>query len=223
LSNLELMKLHVNVLFQHNGENKITYVNEPPHEEAPRLFIGGTKDGYVVRYHHSLCEEMVKDLARIIGSDSNPPLAEIIQILNQNRELDSVWIGPAYIFPYVKSSATKAVKITPSNKEMLLPQFPFTFNEFELRQPCYAIVQDGMVVSLCMSARQTDVAAEASLYTMEDYRGKGYGVDVANAWAAEVQSQGKVALYSTSWDNFSSQSVAKKLNLKQFGTDIHIR
>jgi len=216
------MKLHVNVLFQHNAENKMTYVNEPPHDEGPRLFIGGTKDGYVIRYHHSLNKEVVKELELNIGLHSNPPLAEIIRILNQSGDINSVWVGPTYIFPDVKSSVTKAVKITPNNKEILLPHFPYTFEEFELRQPCYAIILNGMVVSLCCSARQTAAAAEASLFTMEEYRGKGYGVEVAKAWAAEVQGLGKLALYSTSWDNFSSQSVAKKLKLRQYGTDIHI-
>lgn len=218
----ELMNIHVNVLFQYNEENRITYVNEPPHDEGPRVFIGGTKDGYVVRYHRSLREEVITEIEKIIDSDSNPPLAKLIRILNNDREINSVWVGPAYIFPDVKSRETRAVKVTPANQEILLPNFPYTYEEFELRQPCYAMVQNGIAVSLCCSARKTDAAAEASLFTLEEHRGKGYGVEVVNAWASDVQNQGKLALYSTSWDNFSSQMVAKKLQLRQYGMDIHI-
>ncbi|MEK5393307.1 GNAT family N-acetyltransferase [Margalitia sp. FSL K6-0131] len=223
LSDFELMRIHVNVLFRHDEENRITYVNEPPYDKAPRVFIGGTKDGYVVRYHRSLSEEVVNELEQTISSDNNPPLAEIICILNKAREINSIEVGTAYFFSGVKSSANRAVKVTSSNQEILLPNFPYTYEEFELKQPCYAIVQNGIAVSLCCSARQTDAAAEASLFTLEEYRGMGYGMEVANAWASDVQNQGKLALYSTSWDNFSSQSVAKKLQLSQYGIDIHIR
>ncbi|MGV3466358.1 MAG: GNAT family N-acetyltransferase [Heyndrickxia sp.] len=221
-SDLNLMKLHVNVLFQHNVENRITYVNEPPHDEAPRFFFGGTKDGRVIRYHSKLSERVMKEINKVMDSDTNRSIAEIIRILNKDQEIESVEMGPAYIFPDVKSRKTSAIKLTSSNKGILLPHYSYTYEEFELRQPCYAIVQNDMVVSLCCSARQTDAAAEASLFTMEEYRGRAYGGEVANAWAAEVQRQGKVALYSTSWDNFSSQSVAEKLNLRRYGTDIHI-
>ncbi|MBB2479345.1 GNAT family N-acetyltransferase [Bacillus sp. APMAM] len=222
LSDLELMKIHASVLFQHNTENRITYVNESPFDEAPRVYIGGTKDGYVVRYLRSLSEEVVKELGQTIGMDSHPPLAEIIRILNKDREIQNVEVGPAYIFSNVKSVPTSAVKVTPFNKEILLPNFHYTYEELELKQPCYAIVQNGIAVSLCCSARQTDAAAEASLFTLEEYRGKGYGMEVTIAWALDVQNQGKLALYSTSWDNFSSQTVAKKLQLRQYGMDIHI-
>ncbi|MBS4174830.1 GNAT family N-acetyltransferase [Bacillus sp. FJAT-49736] len=133
-----------------------------------------------------------------------------------------MWIGPAYIFQNVKDRETRAIKVTPENKNILLSNFPFTYEEFELKQPCYAIVQNNKAVSICCSARQTSKAAEASLYTLEEFRGNGFGMEVANAWANEVQAQGKIALYSTSWDNFSSQAVAKKLQLMQYGTDIHM-
>ena len=59
-------------------------------------------------------------------------------------------------------------------------------------------------------------------YTLEDFRGKEYGIEVTNAGAIEIKNQNRIALYSTSFDNFSSQSIAKKLKLIQYGTDIHI-
>lgn len=83
-------------------------------------------------------------------------------------------------------------------------------------------MKDNKPISICCSARQTEEAAEASVFTNENYRGKGYGIEVTNAWAAEIQRQGRVALYSTSWDNFASQALARKLDLIQFGTDIHM-
>ncbi|MFS0628419.1 GNAT family N-acetyltransferase [Brevibacillus sp. 179-C8.2 HS] len=219
---MELMDIHVNVLFKHDTDGRITLINEPPHDDAPRFFIGATKGGTVIRYHHLLTDHVVKELERAISIGSGTPVAEIIHILNRVQPIQHVSIGPAFLFPDVRERSTKAIQITESNKELLLPHFPYTFDEWEYKQPCYAIVQNDRAVSVCCSARQSAKAAEASLHTIEEYRGKAYGVEVSNGWAAEVQNQERLALYSTSWDNFSSQSVAKKLQLIQYGTDLHI-
>ncbi len=222
LSDMELIECHVRVLYKHNQLNRITHINELPYDIAPRIYIGTTKNGKIVRYSNLLDENLIIDLDRAIHSSSKIELAEIINTLNITKQLSSVWIGPAYVFPKLrKDSSTNVIQITHSNKELFKPNFPYTYEEFEYKQPCYAIIQDHMAVSICCSARQTPVAAEASLYTLEEFRGKGYGLEVSNAWAMDIQSQGRIALYSTSWDNFSSQSIAKKLNLIQYGTDIN--
>lgn len=127
------------------------------------------------------------------------------------------------MFPDVRERTySKAIKVTNENKEMIKSHFPNTFEDFEYKQPCFVIFEDNIPVSICCSARQTLKADEASVFTNEDYRGRAYGVDVTNAWAAEVQKQGRIALYSTSWNNFASQSMARKLQLVQYGTDIHM-
>lgn len=221
LSTMELLECHVQVLYKHNESNRITQINELPFDNAPRIYIGTTKNSKIVRYSDRLEENLILDLERVIHSSSKIELAEVINTLNTTKQLSNMWIGPAYVFPTLRmQTSTKVIEITDSNKELLKPNFPYTYEEFEYKQPCYAIVQDDIAVSICCSARQTQMAAEASLYTLEEFRGKGYGLEVSNAWAIDIQSQGRIALYSTSWDNFSSQSVAKKLNLIQYGTDI---
>jgi RimJ/RimL family protein N-acetyltransferase len=223
LTDLELMELHVNVLFKHNTENRITVVNEPPFEDAPRIFVGGTNSGKVVRYSNTLNANLVKELKKAIGTNSSINLGEIINILSMNRQFNDLSIGPAYVFPDVSDRThTQTLQVTYENKELLKPYFPYTFEDFEYKQPCFVIVKDNIPVSICCSARKTEKADEASVFTHEEFRGKGYGIDVTKAWAAEVQKQGRIALYSTSWDNFSSQSVAKKLKLHHYGTDIQM-
>jgi hypothetical protein len=222
LTELELMEIQVNVLFQHDSSGRMTHVNEHPHDIAPRFFLGATKYGNVIRYLNALEGDIVKELEQLINTDSSVNLAEIIRILSQDQQIRSVEMGPAFLFPEVRNRFTKAIQITPSNKELLKPNFPFTFDELEYKQPCFAVIENDIAVSVCCSARQTSEAAEASLATIVDYRGKAYGVDVSNAWAAQLQSQNRLALYSTSWNNFASQTVAKKLQLIQYGIDIHI-
>ncbi|WP_325166656.1 GNAT family N-acetyltransferase [Viridibacillus soli] len=165
----------------------------------------------------------MEKLEQVIGTNPGAYLGELISVLSIDRQLINLWIGPAYVFPDVRDRAhTQAKQVTHENKELLKLYFPYTFEDFEYKQPCFVIVEDNIPVSICCSARSSTKADEASVFTHEDYRGRGYGIDVTNAWAAEVQKQGRIALYSTSWDNFASQSVARKLKLLQYGTDIHM-
>ncbi len=92
----------------------------------------------------------------------------------------------------------------------------------EWRQPYFAIVKNEKVVSICCSARSTPVAAEASVETLAEFQGNGYGTDVVTAWAISIQEENRIPLYSTSWDNFASQAVAKKLKLINYGMNLHI-
>ncbi|WP_409291231.1 GNAT family N-acetyltransferase [Peribacillus sp. SCS-37] len=223
LSDIELMKHHMNVLFKHDAENRMSVVNEPPCEPAPRFFLGVTKLGSEVSFSSSLAPRIVEKLEEVIGTIPSANLGEVIEVLSMDRPVTKLWIGPAYVFSYVrKRTFTTAIKVTDKNKEILKPHFPHTFENFEYKQPCFVIVEDNIPVSICCSARQTSKADEASVLTHKNYRGRAYGVNVASAWAAEVQKQGRIALYSTSWDNFASQSLARKLQLVQYGTDIHM-
>ncbi|HET7578856.1 MAG TPA: GNAT family N-acetyltransferase [Bacillales bacterium] len=222
ISDFELMERHVKVLFRHDDENRITVINEPPYERAPRIFVGATRFGNIIRYSNKLDESLVDELGQVIGADPGVDPGKIVRILCAERPINHFWIGPAFLFPDTNDRPTKAIQITESNKALLKPNFPYTFDEFQYKQPCFAIVENEKAVSVCCSARQTDRAAEASLAIIEAYRGRAFAVDVSNAWAREVQKQGRMALYSTSWDNFASQSVARKLHLMQYGTDIHM-
>lgn len=222
ISDFELMERHVKVLFRHDDENRITVINEPPYERAPRIFAGATRFGNIIRYSNKLEEKLVGELEQGIEADPGVDPGKIIRLLSAERPINHFWMGPAFLFPDTNNRPAKAIQITESNKALLKPNFPCTFDDLEDKHPCFAIVENEKAVSICCSARQTDRAAEASLATIEDYRGRAFAVDVSNAWAREVQKQGRIALYSTSWDNFASQSVARKLHLLQYGTDLHI-
>ncbi|EDZ53983.1 TPA: GNAT family N-acetyltransferase [Bacillus cereus] len=85
-----------------------------------------------------------------------------------------------------------------------------------------AIVKNEKVVSVCCSARSTPVAAEASVETLAEFQGNGYGTDGVTAWAISIQEEKSIPLYSTSWNNYVSQAVARKLKLINYGMNLHI-
>lgn len=217
-----LLDVHAEVLFRHDAGGRLTTMNEPPYDLAPWLYIGSAPSGQCIRYHSTLEPDVVQSIASELA-EGVVDIAKLMKILGSVKPIHHCWMGPAYRFGTVSDVATEAVtRITRENKHLLLPNFPYTFEELEDRLPCVAVVHDGAAVSVCSSARHCSKAAEASLYTLPEFRGRNYGALVTKAWAAEVQRTGRVALYSTSWDNFASQAIARKLNLIQYAVDFHI-
>ena len=116
----------------------------------------------------------------------------------------------------------EVVPVTTANDDLVRPVFPVLADDVHWRQPCLAIIADGRLASLCYSSRNTPVAAEAGVDTLEEFRGRGYAPAVVAAWARAVRAEGRIPLYSTSWDNLASRSVARKLGLVLYGADFSI-
>lgn len=112
--------------------------------------------------------------------------------------------------------------ITPENAELLTESFPYTKSILDERAPVVAVVSDGQAVSACYSARKTRDAAEAGVATLGGYRGRGYAAASVGVWARAVFESGLTPLYSTSWDNQASRSVAAKLGLDAYAATIAI-
>lgn len=204
----------------------MTTINQPSVESAPRFFMGITKQGNVAGYHETLDEDVKDELEQFVekapwvDAPNRVNIADIIRILNKERPVDHVYLGPAYVFPDMRGRSTQAIKITQMNIELLEPYFSDFVNDVIFGQPAFAVIRNQAAVSLCSSARSSSIAAEASLHTAGDFRGRAYGMEAATAWAAEIQNQGRVALYSTAWSNLASQAVARKLKLRQYGVDL---
>jgi GNAT superfamily N-acetyltransferase len=59
--------------------------------------------------------------------------------------------------------------------------------------------------------------------TEEAYRGRGFGVAVVSAWRVAVESEGRMPLYSTWWDNAASLGVARRLGLVAYAETLSLR
>lgn len=220
MTDSQLMTMHIDVLYQQTAVGKLTVINEPPFEEAPLLFLGLTKEGVIQKYSEHVDDLLKKRLKDVIANEKDELLVGLINQIAKRVGLHGFTMGPTYVFPKVTAVDEQVVIVTDETKELLKEDFRFTFLDFQVKQPCAVIVEDGKVVSLCCSARQSNEAAEASVYTASKYRGKGYAGAVTKAWAQQVQALGKTALYSTTWDNFASQGVTRKLGLRQYGVGV---
>jgi hypothetical protein len=223
------MEIQARTLFTHDENGRLRYVNEPRGASAPRFFLGRTKAGNIWRFRHDLPEHVIRRLDALCATESiftdlrEAPanLASFESILQSHRKVQRQWMGPAYCFPDEIDDPTDIVRITRRNAAVLRPGFTDMVPRLESSQPCVAVVKSGRVVSLCCSARMSSRAHEAGVETLRGYRGRGFAANAVAGWAMAVRELGRRPLYSTSWENISSQRVAAKLGLILYGVDLH--
>lgn len=230
LSSIALMERQVATLFRLDHTGRLLAINESGTLPAPRLFVGRTPNGNLWRFRHDLPSTLVRELDSILAAEPVvadlrlPPvtLSRLHDALASHAPIERTWMGPAWHFPREITPASDIATIAVSNAALLQPMFPGWAATLTNNQPCTAVVQEGDVAAVCCSARTSSSAAEAGVETLEEFRGRGYATAVVTAWARAVREVGRIPLYSTSWDNHASQSVARRLGLVLYGADLHI-
>ena len=224
------MRLHVEALFAHNAEGYLLRVNEPNGALAPRFFLGRTSDGPVLRFRHDVDATLRRELEAASEEDAlrksalDSPIdpSGYQSILARSAPVQKTWHGPAFHFPHELAATPDVTFVTESNAQILETFLREWIPDTHTAQPMAATTVDGHAVSVCCSVRQTNMAHEAGVETVPTFRGRGFAAQVVAAWAGAVREMGFVPLYSTSWENEASRSVARKLSLIQFGSDLHI-
>lgn len=233
MNDRELMEIRADTLFTYDARGRMLQSNEPREQDrrpAPRLFLGRTRDGHVVRVGSTVPDSLTRRLAEIIARE---PLADDLHTLPAAVEAlrDALAryapvteeSGPTYRFPSEIAPPGAVIRLTNANRALLRMTFSWLYGTVEDWQPCFAVVHDGAAVSVCFSSRAAARAAEAGVETLPDFRGRGYASAVTAAWGAAVREQGRVPLYSTGWENFASQGVARRVGLIPFGVSMSWR
>ena len=232
ISDTELMEIHVEVLFRQDENRCLQRINEPDGDgkPAPRFFFGYTNEGSICRFRHDLPDSVVAQLKEVVAAEPMPVNSEKIpknhrqfkEILQRHAPIERVWVGPAYRFPQHIAPPTNVVRLSPANIDFLKGNFAEMVSELNNSQPYLAVIEDSQAVSICGSVRSSSRAHEAGVDTLVGYRRRGYATAVVAAWALAVRALNRIPLYSTSWDNLASQSVARRLGLGQYGVDYHV-
>lgn len=196
-------------------------------EPAPRFFLGRTAQGNVWHFRHDLPRQVTVELDALCRSELPLQVGQEPGIARQIREVlgaGEEYRGPAYLLPW-QTDTGQAVAISPDTAHLLLPNFPGTAERARKGQngPFTSVIEHGQAVVVCSSVRQSGTAAEAGVFTLEGWRGQGYAAQVTALWANLVRAQGRLPLYSTSWENTASQAVAHRLNGQWFGEDWSIK
>ena len=232
VSDRELMKIQVEVLFTQDENGCLQRINESMGDgkPAPRFFFGYTNEGSIYRFRHDLPDNVVAQLQEIAAAEPMPVNSQKIprnrrqfeDILQSHASIERVWVGPAYRFPERITPPTNVIHLSSEDARLLKEDLADIRPELNSPHPCLAITEDSQVVSICRSVRASARAHEAGVETLAGYRRCGYATSVVAAWAIAVRALNLIPLYSTSWNNVASQGVARRLGLVQYGVDYHV-
>src|SRR5579859_7317766 len=227
---LELAQMQAVALFVHDDRGRLLRVNEPdPAEPAPRFFLARTAAGNLWRTRADLPADLAAALERLaadepIGRDLHEPAghaAEYNTLLAHHAPLSHTYAGPAYYLPEL-DPPTDTVTITPANATLLDAYYPYMRSQHAQLAPVVVRVVGGVAVAACFSARITAQVAEAGVYTVAPYRGRGYAAATVRGWAAGIRAMGRLPLYSTAWTNTASQAVARQLGAVPYAVDLSV-
>jgi GNAT superfamily N-acetyltransferase len=233
LSDEELIRRHVDVLFTRDSSGRLVADNEPDGDRAPRLHLARGRSSALMAFREDVPDGLAARWRQIAGrvpvwDGSRTPdagFAELRAAVGEAGPIEHESIGPAFRFGERRevASAIGVRRIDKTSADLLERFFPYTRSVLEARSPVVGVVVDGAVVAACFSARRDEIACEAGVATEEPYRGRGFGAAVVAAWRDAVEGDGRVPLYSTWWENAASLGVARTLGLVAYAETFSLR
>ncbi|HEV8446394.1 MAG TPA: GNAT family N-acetyltransferase [Gemmatimonadaceae bacterium] len=233
-----LIERHIEALYTTDSAGRLLRVREPNGGPAPRFFVCRGAIGVAHRFRVDVPLDIRRELEAAVaetpivafptdgGNDAREELSRLAAILNRSTPVTNTSAGPAFAFPNevptLDSDDGAIVQVTDANvgvlDPLLQPWAPDIYNS----PPLFALTLRDQAVAVCGSVRITAHAHEAGVETAPAHRGRGYAARVVAAWAKRVRALGVEPLYSTSWENAASRTVACKLRLVHFGNDLHL-
>jgi hypothetical protein len=193
---LSLMGILADTNFVYDARGRMVRINSPEGRPAPRVFLGRTMAGHVVRVGQALPDvlmrrivETVEGLPAVDELPVTPAIpAAIREALEADAPIEREGSGPNYRFPEPIASPNGVVRITWANIAVVRETFLWLLTELANWWPCFAVVREGAAVSVCFSSRIVVAAAAAGVETLPEFRGRGYAVAVPAAWGASVRA-----------------------------------
>lgn len=226
----ELIALQLDVLLERDRDGRLLATRDAPPRPAPRLFLGRSPAANAWATRAGLDPATERALHRFCAAEPRPErlavdhtpvcreraLALLAPVGIEHR-------GPAYVLPQDLPGDDRARLVSAEERADWSEAFPWLAEEFEAVSPVAIAFVDGRPAAVCHSPRGcTARAAEAGVETIERFRGRGLASAAVACWARAVQRSGRLALYSTSWENAASRAVASRLGARLYGEDWHV-
>jgi len=225
-----LIEIQLDVLFTRNAGGQLIATRDPSPRPAPRVFIGRSVAGNAWAVHQDIDPTTRAELNRLLSAEPRLVAANFEQgpvcrarVREVLKPVDVEYRGPAYVLSEPLPHDDRAREVSASERSEWFDAFPWLAEEFEAVAPVVIAFEAGHPAAICHSPRGlTAAAAEAGVETVERFRGRGLATAAVACWARAVQRTGRLALYSTSWENTGSQAVARRLSARLYGEDWHI-
>lgn len=241
MSAADLLALEIDAatMFVLSPDGRIVHENEPGSPAGPRLFVGGCRDGQVVRVRRDVDAATAARIRELV--EASPPWFDP-DVPHPGLEELTALLAPAsvsgaiiYRLPHGLVFAADAVFVaggTPEGDRLLarlaeqgtpplLAEAGFVGVDDFWAPWCVALVE-GEIAAMAFAARLGQAGAEIGVYTFAPYRGRGLAAAVTARWSGLPELAGRALFYSTLTTNLSSQRVAARLGLPRLGASFRI-
>lgn len=225
-----LIEIQLEALFTRSKRGHLVATRDPAPNPAPRVFLGRSPEGNAWAVRRDVDAVTRAELERLLSAEPRPVAASFERVPKCRalvRELlksvSREHCGPAYVLGADLPRDDRAREVVASEKSGWADAFPWLAEEFEAVTPVAIAFEAGQPAAICHSPRGlTAVAAEAGVETLARFRGHGLATAAVACWARAIRRAGRLALYSTSWENEASQGVARRLSARLYGEDWHL-
>jgi GNAT superfamily N-acetyltransferase len=216
----------VDLIFDHlrleciglDERGRLVRIPGPFPDDISRVYLAEHAGGILTFFRADLRDNLVARLQAIEPAAMYRQPERVAEILAEDAPCEEWSETISYVFPAGLPATPRVRRLDGTNDDLLVAAYDPEL--IELPWPVFAVVEDGRIVSSCISARENDSAGEAWVRTLPAYRRRGFARDVTAAWAADLARQGKIAFYSHRVDNPASAAVARSLKLNAFTHDI---
>jgi hypothetical protein len=191
-------------------------------DDIPRVYAVQHEGGCAAYVRHDVPAPIYARLMALPPEEVLRDHELVARLLAEDAPCEQVTRGKSYLVPADAFSSSDYPDVARLGLESraILEGFASGLSMIVARSPVFAILADGRVVSMCVSARENDVAAEAWVETRPAFRQRGFARQVTAAWGHDVVRRRKIAFYSHRWENMASAAVARSLGLKQWKTEV---
>ncbi len=226
------MEWHVDALFSHDTASRMVAVNEPDGAAAPRLFLGRTPVGNVLRVGAGVSRAVFDEINKVHArepttTDPSPTprrAAAYREALEADARIQTERSGPCFWHPPSDHPVSaRVIPLTAETRDRLHPALNDWGPGIEDTQPAFGRLVGDRIVAICASVRVTPSCHEAGVETAPDFRSNGYATQAVKTWVNRLSTIDVVPLYSTTWENCASRRLATKAGFIQYGVDWWVR
>lgn len=236
-----LLALQAATLFEISQQRRMVRARDPERSAAPRFYASGGEDGWIGYVRDDVDAAAAKEVDRLIAQE--PPVTapgatarfaqDYCDILGggtltphnfgplHRLPRGTLWPGDATI---VRQQSAEGEALVERIKRHGMPPSLFDAGFVDLSHfwaPwCVAMVEDE-IAAIAFCVRDGSFAREIGVYTVSDFRGRGFAAAVTAAWST-MHPRHPVLFYSTHRDNLSSQRVIARLGLPFLGESMRI-
>ena len=228
----QLIDSRPELLFRINPAGELAGVNEPAepdNDQAPKLYLFLGKKECIVRKSVDLTDAWLQNLRNAIGQivdNGDYASSEIEDLVYMSSRVFwkriSVKSCFAFYIPKTDGFDDGVIEIDQNNKSCLQRNFPYAYVHLNYLAPLVANVVNGEAVAICRTVRRHSLALECGVDTIAEFRGKGFGTEVARSWARKVWNINLIPCYSVHRENKASLAIVNKIGINRYGMDVTV-